>query len=98
MLAPARAHGDRRLARFGAAGSCYQAHRLMLPHEEQVLAVLVERAPKALCDECVGDHTRLKRQQVSAALRRLRDRQLKRHRDRCSGCCTTRRVSVVHTF
>jgi hypothetical protein len=60
-----------------------------------IQAVLEVRGKRPLCDACVCDRLGLKLRQVASAAARMADRNLVfRFHGRCSGCCTTRRVTA----
>jgi hypothetical protein len=61
---------------------------------ERVRTFVMQRAPRPICDECVADHLALRRKQVSAAGVRILPAGFSRYSGRCSGCCTSRVVTV----
>lgn len=63
---------------------------------EAVRRFLWQRMPRAICDACVGDYLSLSRRQVTAARNGIRlSAGLATLTGQCSGCCTTRAVTLL---
>lgn len=63
---------------------------------EAVRGLLRQRAARAICDTCVGDYLALSRRQVAAARSGLaHEPGFASFVGRCSGCCTSRLVTIM---
>jgi hypothetical protein len=63
---------------------------------QDLFSILMRRAPKPVCDQCLADHSGLRIAQIRAARTRIRgDQGIVRYRGQCSGCCAVRAVTAL---